>query len=217
MAETWYADDLIRNLHKDDRTLYAFDCALTTRNSWLNANIPVVELSEEIRLCLTGKSSRKAVKDRLKTCRACWKEAVPFPSWVAAAIHSMFKAANAVIGIDVWRSQVASIKWSVCCYDHDDHYVEDDYTDAYALHCYAWNNGNKFEDHYRTPDAMGIMWDMVERNEFDSMEVLADALLDAGCPEEHMYVVRDDRHNMNRRISNWAIMGLMRNTRTREV
>lgn len=47
------------------------------------------------------------------------------------------------------------------------------------------------------------------------MEVLADALLDAGCLEENLGVVRDGNNGMNRRISNWAIMGLLRNTRSR--
>lgn len=63
-----------------------------------------------------------------------------------------------------------------------------------------YNQANQpIENQYRTPDTLGLAREILQNN-FNLMPILADALLDLGCPEEQAELVRHGKG-----YSNWAL------------
>lgn len=195
---SWHARrDAINLLPIKQQVLYAIDCAFLILPIW-QKSYPENKCPEEaIKLALKSVLEGNVKEKELVVVAATVSNTarqVPSPS---AETNTVYAAINVALAaktvINYTASKTANtIYWTANTITWKS--VKDLYNQA----------DQPFKEHYRTPDTLGLAKEIINNKDFSLMPVLADALIDLGCPEEQADLVRN-----NKSYSNWTLYNLV--------
>lgn len=203
-----YRKEQIKLLPKQQQVLFAVDCALLLLHIWQKVFPDDECFKHAIDLALNsvlkeGSVTEKELRDAASSVyltAAYNAHNVAAQAAIHAVSHAVWSAANAVAITSASTIPAANAASAANAFDWES--IKLDWKSVVELYYQAYQ---PFDSQYKTPDTQGIVQEILKGN-FDLMPILADALLDLGCPEDQANLTRNSKA-----YSNWALFNL-RNT-----
>lgn len=209
-SDVKYRTNMLKLLKKKQRIFYVADCAMLALPVWENKHLKDSRLRDalecKIQLLFAKGEEKKVFKEKLSNLSSVSYMAF-FDSLSDNSDSPQYLAASLVwavssINIDYTTTVAANLTENAGN-------ALNDWNSVSKLYFQALNESLSFSEDYKTKDAIGLSREIDATRDFTLMPVLADALIDAGCPEYNVRVVREGTG-----LSNWALYHL-RNTKSR--